>query len=663
MRVESAPPMRRRISTLTAVHLGLATLLGGAAWGAGLLGAPTPAAVPFAAAIAIVGSLQMNVELGRHACWVTMVEAVVVAMLLHLTPAGVVAAVVLGEALVCAWQRQPPSKLFYNVGSAAAAAIVAALVFDGLRADAATDGATWVAALVAACCYATSTHASTSAVLAVVEGRRFATVVAASLAPVAIASVISATIGLVAVMLAAVSPVAVLLVVPLLVVMVAETRRVATHRAEHLRFERLYAASSRTGGLTGLPEVMGALAEEARSLVTGAVGVCCTQGGDGSWTGVVVEGDGAVPAPAAAVTALIALAGSGTAGANTTELANDLVPASIRALLPSMESLLVSRSADGAAAAPVVLGVLRRLAGDDGDGARARAEVLGAFIGHAALIVANARLYADVEAALAHQVDLNRQKDDFVSAVSHELRTPLAAMIGSVLTLQRMEDRLRPDQRVTLMDLAFRQAKRLQRLIEELLTLATVENGERPRADELVSLEQMVDDIAGELRTQRAGEQLPAIRFADAGASAGSVRTSEQKLRQVLSNLIENACKYAPGGAIDVRVERHFDTVDLLVVDRGPGIPEADRERVFERFVQLDQTSTRSQGGTGLGLYLCRQVAVLLGGTLALSEAPGGGCCFTLTLPAAPGDVPTDDRMVDDEGRLAGADSGTGVGR
>lgn len=651
--------MRRRIFALTAIHLGLAAVLAAAASSVGMLGPPALAVLPFAAAIAIVGSLQMNVELGRHACWVTMVEAVVVAMLLHLTPSGVVLGAVLGEALVCAWQRQAPSKLVYNVGSAATAAMLSVLVFNSLRGETVTGGATLVAALGAACCYATATHASTSAVLAVVEGRRFASVFTASLAPVGIASVISATIGLVAMVLAAVSPAAVVLVVPLLVVMVAETRRVATHRAEHLRFERLYAASSRTGGLTSLPEVMGTLAEEARSLVTGAVGLCCTMGGDGVWSGVVVEDDKVAPAPAAAISAILALAGSGTGTANTAELASDVVPAEVRALLPSMESLVVARSADGAAATPILLGVLRQLSADDGAGARA--QVLGAFIGHAALTVANARLYADVEAALAHQVDLNRQKDDFVSAVSHELRTPLAAMIGSVLTLRRMEDRLRPDQRVTLTDLAFRQAKRLQRLIEELLTLATVENGERPRADELVNLEPMVDDIAAELRSQRVGEELPMIRFSDAGS--GSIRTSAEKLRQVLSNLIENACKYAPGSAIDVKVERHGDTVKVLVADGGPGIQATDRERVFERFVQLDQTSTRSQGGTGLGLYLCRQVAVLLGGTLTLSDTAGGGCSFILTLPAAPGGVVRDGRLVDEEGERAAATTSMGAGR
>ncbi|MGH9179650.1 MAG: sensor histidine kinase [Acidimicrobiales bacterium] len=641
------PTMRRRILILTVLHLGLAALLGAAGWATGRVDGLSWAVPPFAVAVALVGSVRMNVELGRHACGVTMVDAVVVAMLLHLTPAEVVAAAVLGEVLVCAWQRQAVSKLLYNAASTVTAAGAAAAVFSCLGGAGASDGATWSVALLAAGSYATATHASTSAVLAVVEGRRFGQVFCASLVPVAMASAISATVGLAAVVLYSVRPVAVLLVAPMVLVMVLETRRLALQRAEQLRFERLYAASSRTGGLTALPEVMATLAEEARALVTGAAGLCCTADAGGQWSGVLVGDADPAPVPAGLLAALLGV--TGPAGA--AEVHGDQVPAAVRRVLGSTASVVVARSADDAAA-PVLLAVLRRLGGEGG--ARQRAEVVGAFVGHAALTVANARLYADVEEALAHQVDLNRQKDDFVSAVSHELRTPLAATIGSVLTLRRMDERLDADKRRTLVDLAYRQAKRLQRLIEELLTLATVENGEAPRINEPVSLDRMVDDIVDELRTQRAGQELPAIRFHDAGV--GPIRSAEQKLRQILANLVENACKYAPGSPIDVRLEPgQASSVRIHVVDAGPGIPPADRERVFERFVQLDQSSTRSQGGTGLGLYLCRQVAVLLGGRLELFDGPEGGCCFTLTLPCATEPDERDARRLLAVGELAGA--------
>ena len=466
--------MKRQVVGLTVLHAGVATLLVAATSAAGMLGRPSFAVVPFAAAIALVGSLRMNVEYGRHAFSVTLVEAIVVVMLLHMSPAGVIAAAVLGELLACAWQRQAVSKVAYNAASVALAAVAGSLVFQHLWPDGRSGGAAWAAALAAACCYATTTHACTSAVLAVFEDERFTSMFAASVVPVAVASVISATIGLVATVLYGVTPGAVLLVAPLVLVMVAETRRLAAQRAEQLRFERLYAASRRTGGLGGLREVLGTLAGESCSLVTGAAALCCTTDAGGRWWGVV-RSDGEVsdaPPPAVDAARALVLEHSGA------EVSGDGVPAALRTLFPSIESVVVARS-DDEAAAPVLLVVLRQLAGDDSP--HGRAEVLSAFVGHAVLTVANSRLYADVEDALAHQVDLNRQKDDFVSAVSHELRTPLAAMIGSVLTLRRMDERLKPDQRTKLIDVSCRQAQRLQGLIEELLTLASVERSEERR--------------------------------------------------------------------------------------------------------------------------------------------------------------------------------------
>ncbi|MBW3615873.1 MAG: HAMP domain-containing histidine kinase [Actinobacteria bacterium] len=613
---------------LTALNLAVAGALLAAAAAVGLLGVPSIAVIPFAGAIAVAGALQMNVEFGRHACWVTVVEAVVVGMLLHLEPAGVVAAAVLGEALACARLRQPPAKLVYNLTTTAAAAIAAVLVFEALRGDATSGGVAWLAALAAAAVYATSSHASTSAVLAVLEGRRFREVFAASLAPVAIAGVVSATIGLVGVVLASVTPAAFLLILPLVLVMVAEIRRLAVHRAEHLRFERLYAASSRTGSLQSLPEVLASLADEARLLVTGAAGICCTVDRAGDWQGVVVDDLHARPASPAEVAAVLE-ASSQSAGR---ELRSDDLPEALREALPSIESVVLARS-DAGVASPVVLAVLRELGGDDGAGSRG--DVLAAFIGHALLTVANARLYGDVEEALAHQVDLNRQKDDFVAVVSHELRTPLASMIGSVSTIRRLDARMTPEQRATLVDMALRQGARLQRLIEELLLLAAVEDGQAaPCATEAVELPRMLDEIVGALANQHPNDQRPDVRFVT--ADWPQLHTDEQKLHQILCNLIENAYKYAPGAPVRVQAAAIGDRIVIDVVDSGPGIGPADRERVFERFVQLDQTSTRSHGGTGLGLYLCRQVAALLGGTLTLSEADEGGCCFTLTLPAVP---------------------------
>jgi signal transduction histidine kinase len=141
--------------------------------------------------------------------------------------------------------------------------------------------------------------------------------------------------------------------------------------------------------------------------------------------------------------------------------------------------------------------------------------------------------------------------------------------------------------------------------------------------------------VLGELRSQVSGlDGADRVVVADAH-EVGLLVTDEDKLQRVLTNLVENALKYAPTGAVEVAASRDATGTTFTVADRGPGIPPVDRDRIFERFVQLDQSSTRRQGGTGLGLHLCRSVVALLGGTLAVDDrADGGaGAVFSVRLP------------------------------
>ena len=624
--------MRQRVFLLSTVHVAVAALIGGVAWSGGLFQIPGPLTAAFAIGFGLVGLLPVHIEIGRHAISVTLVEAVLVAALLILGVPAVVLAAVAGEVFACLVQRQRPLKVLFNGTAALASTTLASVAFAVAPGADATRPAAWLSAFAAVVAYGFVNHVSTSLVLSAVEGRPFTDVLLASVAPSAVATVVSGSIGLATVVLYAAAPAAPLLVAPLVVLMVVETRRLAAHRAEHLRFERLYAASSRTGGLQSTADALATLAAEARTLVSGDSGICATQDRAGRWFGVIVDDTGSRPADEDAVRALVALSNRRERG----EIAAEDIPALLRHALPAASSIVVSRSSESAAA-PVVIAALRALGTDESSDARA--EVLDAFVGHVALNVANARLYEDVEQALAHQVDLNRQKDDFVAVVSHELRTPLTAMMGSVFTIQRMDERLTLERRATLLDIALRQGTRLQRLIEDLLLLATVEGARQmTRLDDQVCLRSMVDEIVSDIAEHRRDQLAPDVQFETLGLP--NVRTDEQKLRQVLTNLIENACKYAPGSPIRVRATQAGEWLDIDVIDRGPGIAAENHSRVFERFVQLDQSSTRSQGGTGLGLYLCRQLAALLGGTLSLSDAPGGGACFTLrvpnTLPAPP---------------------------
>lgn len=698
--IRAVPLARRPRRLVTLQILGLivlhaavtAGLVALSAADAGQFGATTQV-VGLAALFALVGLMPMHLEFGRSACTFTLVEAVLVIALFTLGPLGVVLVATAGEAIACLTHRQRIMKAAYNAASTSVAAAVAALAFSAVGGPTAHGTSAYGCALLATAAFAVCNHASTSLVLATSGEGRFEDVFLVSASLAALAASVSGSTGLALKALSAQGWVAPLLLVPLIAVVAFETRRAAAHRAERLRFERLYSASARTTGLQGFGAALAQSAREARSLMTGSAAVCCARDSDGEWKGMIVDDSGASPAGARTVAAIVAL----VERESGRELLIESLPESLQAALPHGPTVVVAGTTGsaqlgdhGATAADAVpssagastgvstgsmgsagsmastglrsaggpgggggaggasgrggpgevgepsrttqsggiaLAVFRDIGVDDqGEG---RAKVLWAFVFHAALIATNALLFEQVEDALRHQVDLNRQKDEFLAAVSHELRTPLASMLGSVETLRRLEDRLGAEARERFFTIAQRQGKRLQRLIEELLLTAAVEHRQELVVAENVAVTELLNEVAEDLGGQARGRIV--VRWSP---DVPSVATDPHKLRQVLTNLVENATKYAPTGLIEVSAGAGaLQRVEIRVADHGPGVAPQDRSRVFERFVQLDGSSTRTQGGTGLGLYLCAAVADLLEGELTLTETPGGGATFTLSLP------------------------------
>jgi signal transduction histidine kinase len=215
-------------------------------------------------------------------------------------------------------------------------------------------------------------------------------------------------------------------------------------------------------------------------------------------------------------------------------------------------------------------------------------------------------------AALESSVERQRR---FVADASHELRSPIAS-----LRTQLEVAAAHPE----LLDLdgAVEDTVRLQRLAADLLLLARLDAGERP-ADARV-------DLAALARAQAEGRAGVRVRAADAVAVAGS----RGQLERVLANLLDNAQRHARS-AVEVSVRRDGDVAVVAVADDGEGVPAADRERIFERFVRLDAARSRDDGGAGLGLAIARDVAVRHGGTLTVRAAPAGGALFELRLPVA----------------------------
>jgi signal transduction histidine kinase len=200
--------------------------------------------------------------------------------------------------------------------------------------------------------------------------------------------------------------------------------------------------------------------------------------------------------------------------------------------------------------------------------------------------------------------------------------------MGILQTLRRHRAQLPASDQGELLDMGLDQGARLRRLIEDLLIVAATDH-------HTIGVEQMPVEI-GPLVRGLEREFQPGFEgrlHSENSLAAPTVVTDADKLRRIVANLLENARKYAPDGEVLLEALQGDGSLIIRVSDDGPGVPISQRERIFERFVQLDQSSTRRQGGTGLGLHLCRQLADLLGATLSVEDADRGGARFALTVP------------------------------
>ena len=211
----------------------------------------------------------------------------------------------------------------------------------------------------------------------------------------------------------------------------------------------------------------------------------------------------------------------------------------------------------------------------------------------------------------------------FVSDSSHELRSPLASLRQSAEVAQTHPDAL-PDGE--LADVVLAETLRMQRLVDQMLLLTRSDEG----AAAEVRREVDVDDL---VRTEAARVRREGLTVDTSGVATGRVLGDELALGQVVRNLLDNAARHATA-RIAVSVVQDEARVVLIVDDDGAGVPPAERERVFERFVRLDEARARDDGGSGLGLAIVREITRAHGGEASLAESAWGGARFTVTLPA-----------------------------
>jgi PAS domain S-box-containing protein len=240
---------------------------------------------------------------------------------------------------------------------------------------------------------------------------------------------------------------------------------------------------------------------------------------------------------------------------------------------------------------------------------------------------------------LTEERALEQVRQDLVATVSHELRTPLAAIFGSAVTLRRDDLELEPDLHRRLLEIIHEEASRLADIVNDLLLASQLDGGTL-----LVNIERCdAAELAGRV-VEAARTHLPegvTVELEAAADPLPPVAADEGQLRQVLTNLVDNAVKYSPeGGEVRIRLEPLDDYLRFAVSDRGLGIAPSERRRIFEKFYRVDPDMTGGIGGTGLGLYICRELVRRVHGRLWVEPNDGRGSVFYVEIPFAPGAAP-----------------------
>jgi two-component system, OmpR family, phosphate regulon sensor histidine kinase PhoR len=219
---------------------------------------------------------------------------------------------------------------------------------------------------------------------------------------------------------------------------------------------------------------------------------------------------------------------------------------------------------------------------------------------------------------------------DFVANVSHELRTPLTAIRGYVEALSEADTSVDDSQR--FLDIIMRHALRMERLVKDLLRLARLDAGQETLEMAACDTRSLIQSVVADLGSTVEGRRQQI--GVDVAPGAETVRADPAKLHDVLRNLIVNASTYSPAGtAIQIHATSANGRTAIAIEDAGPGIPEEDLGRVFERFYRVDKSRARDPGGTGLGLSIVKHLVELHGGRVVAENRTEGGARFTVTLP------------------------------
>jgi signal transduction histidine kinase len=224
---------------------------------------------------------------------------------------------------------------------------------------------------------------------------------------------------------------------------------------------------------------------------------------------------------------------------------------------------------------------------------------------------------------LTGERQFDEEKRDFVATISHELRTPMTGVYGAAQTLLRSDIELSTEQRSDLLQLIVGQAERLSQIVDDLLLATSLDHNRVQISREEVDLTELVRGTLKVLARPDVEITAPSEPY---------VLGDRDRIQQILVNLLDNAFKYG-SPPVMVMIAPAGDAFAISVCDTGTGIPKDEQERIFERFYRRDPKLARAPSGTGLGLYIARELAERMGGMLEVGSSPGSGTAFVLTLP------------------------------
>jgi signal transduction histidine kinase len=260
--------------------------------------------------------------------------------------------------------------------------------------------------------------------------------------------------------------------------------------------------------------------------------------------------------------------------------------------------------------------------------------LLQTFAAQSVLAIQNARLFREIEDKSRQLQMASENKSQFVSSMSHELRTPLNAIIGLTEMMVKNAARFGTEKAQEPLQRVNRAGTHLLGLINQVLDLSKIEAGKLELNPQTVQLTPLINEVIG--TAGQLAEQNKNRLVVDAQENLGALTVDPMRLRQILLNLLSNACKFTKEGEVRLRARRIAngrDWIELAVADTGIGMTPEQQAKLFEEFSQAEATTAQRFGGTGLGLALSRKLARMMGGDVTVTSELGKGSVFTVRLP------------------------------